>query len=266
MSIEIKTVKNSRFTMEYLTFGEGAETLVIIPGLSVQSVMGLGDLVADAYKSMTERFTIYMFDRIKELPEGYNVFDMAEDTAEAIKELGLSDIALFGASQGGMISMLIASEHPELVKNLVLGSTSACVEDDRYETVDKWVNLAKNGDAEALYLSFGEALYTADVYEQSKELLIGAAKTVTKDELDRFIVLASCMKGFNIKDRLSKITCPVLLIGSEDDNVLGGEATRTIENGLINSSNLVTHMYDGYGHAAYDMAPDYKERMLNFLK
>ena len=25
------------------------------------------------------------------------------------------------------------------------------------------------------------------------------------------------------------------------------------------------HMYDGYGHAAYDTAPDYKERVLGFL-
>jgi len=24
-------------------------------------------------------------------------------------------------------------------------------------------------------------------------------------------------------------------------------------------------MYDGYGHAAYDTAPDYKARMLSFL-
>jgi hypothetical protein len=25
-------------------------------------------------------------------------------------------------------------------------------------------------------------------------------------------------------------------------------------------------MYDGYGHAAYDTAPDYKERILDFLR
>ena len=266
MSIEIRTVKTSRFDMDYLKFGEGENAFVMIPGLSVQSVMGLGDLVADAYKSVAEKYTIYMFDRVKELPEAYNVYDMAEDTAEAIKELGLHDITLFGASQGGMISMLIASEYPELVKNLILGSTSACVEDARYDVVGKWVDLAKSGDAEALYLAFGEALYTDEVYEQSKELLIGAAKTVTKEDLERFVILASCMNGFNILDKLVKITCSVLLIGSSDDKVLGGEATNRIADKLTSCPRLVTHMYDGYGHAAYDMAPDYKERILDFLK
>ena len=31
-------------------------------------------------------------------------------------------------------------------------------------------------------------------------------------------------------------------------------------------SRCILCMYDGYGHAAYDMAPDYKERILEFLK
>lgn len=29
--------------------------------------------------------------------------------------------------------------------------------------------------------------------------------------------------------------------------------------------DLELHMYDGYGHAAYVFAPDYKERLLRFF-
>ena len=46
-------------------------------------------------------FTIYLFDRRNELPDSYSIYDMAKDTASAIKALGLKDICLFGASQGG---------------------------------------------------------------------------------------------------------------------------------------------------------------------
>lgn len=49
-AIEIKTVQTDGFEMEYFCFGHGKEPLVILPGLSVQSVMGAADAVADAYR------------------------------------------------------------------------------------------------------------------------------------------------------------------------------------------------------------------------
>ncbi len=48
MSIPIETVPTDRFTMEYFRFGAGERPLVILPGLSVQSVMGAADAVAAA--------------------------------------------------------------------------------------------------------------------------------------------------------------------------------------------------------------------------
>lgn len=116
-SIKIETIKTDKFTMDYFRFGEGKETLVILPGLSVQSVMASADAVADAYRPLTDDFTIYLFDRRKELPDSYSVYEMAQDTAEAIQAAGLEHVNLFGASQGGMIAMIITLEHPELEKN-----------------------------------------------------------------------------------------------------------------------------------------------------
>ncbi|MBQ2617108.1 MAG: alpha/beta hydrolase, partial [Synergistaceae bacterium] len=60
-------------------------------------------------------------------------------------------------------------------------------------------------------------------------------------------------------------TCPVLVLGSNDDRVLGGEASVQIMESLKVKSGCELFMYDGYGHAAYDIAPDYRERMLKFL-
>ena len=87
----------------------------------------------------------------------------------------------------------------------------------------------------------------------------------TDDEMARFVIVAEGAKGFDVLDDLCKIECPVLLIGSEDDNVLGDEATKQIAEKLDGHPGFELHMYDGYGHAAYDMAPDYKERMQTFL-
>ncbi len=263
METQIETVRTDEFSMDYVRFGHGGKNLVILPGLSVESVMNYAGAVAEAYAPLTEDFTVWLFERRKELSAAYSVYDMAEDTAAAFRALGLRQVSLFGASQGGMIAMILAAEHPELVSRLVLGSTSACMEPAQYQTVEKWVSLAKAGNASELYLTFGEAIYPEAVFEQSRDLLAAAAENVTEEDLRRFVILAEGMKDFDVRDKLKKIACPVLVLGSVDDRVLGGEASRRIAELLQTDTTL--YMYDGYGHAAYDTAPDYKSRMADFL-
>lgn len=263
--IRIETVQTARFTMDYFKFGHGGRTMVIIPGLSVQSVMGSADQVAQAYESMTDEFTIYLFDRRSNLPDTYSIADMAQDTSEAISALGLGQVYLFGTSQGGMIAMKIAIDHPDQIAALVIGSSSARVGEDEYRTIDRWIKLAEENKAEDLYLEFGEAVYPHDVFEQSKDLLIQLAATVTPEDLQRFVILANGIRGFDINDDLARITCPVLVLGSKDDQVLGGDASVSIAEHLGGQAGSELYMYDGYGHGAYDTAPDYKDRILAFL-
>ena len=44
------------------------------------------------------------------------------------------------------------------------------------------------------------------------------------------------------------------------------EASLLIAEHLNSRPDFELYMYDGYGHAAYDCAPDYTERLLKFLK
>ena len=263
-SVRCETVSAEGVQMDYVRFGQGDRTFVILPGLSVGSIMMYADTVAEAYNPLTDEFTVYLFDRRKELPETYSVYDMACDTAAALRALGLEQVSLFGASQGGMIAMTIAIEHPELVGRLILGSTSACMDQEHFRRIERWIRLAKSGDAEALYLAFGEALYPREFYEQSRIMLTAAAKTVTDEDLKRFTILAEGLNGFDVTQRLSQIQCPVLVIGSRDDAVLGGEASEKIASAFEGRPDCDLFMYDGYGHAAYDLAPDFKARILRF--
>ena len=266
MGIMIETVRTERFSMDFFRFGEGQKTLVILPGLSIQSVIGAADAVAEAYQTLTDRYTIYVFDRRKDLPESYSVHDMARDTAEAFQALGLVQACLFGASQGGMIALVLAIEHPELVSKMVLGSSSSHIREEQYRIIEGWVRLAKAGDREGLYLSFGKEIYPPAVFEQYKETLIAAAGSVTDKDLERFIILAEGMKGFNVASQLKKIQCPVLALGVFEDSVLDSDATMEIAEELDDRADFRLYMYTGYGHAAFDTAPDYRDRILNFLE
>ena len=150
MGIKIETLQTGTCSMEFFRFGHGERTLVILPGLSIQSVMDAADAVAAAYQSMTDAFTIYVFDRRKALPPVYPIRDMARDTALALQALGLERVCLFGASQGGMIALALAIEHPELVEKLALGSSSAHVRPSRFRVLEEWIDLARRGDRTGL--------------------------------------------------------------------------------------------------------------------
>ena len=251
--------------MNYFRFGNGPEPLVILPGLSVQSVMGSAELIASEYKLMDKDFTVYVFDRRSNLPPTYSVREMAGDTAEAIEQLSLKDINLYGASQGGMMAMVIAAEHPELVKKAVLGSTACRIYPEQYETIKEWIRFAKDRDPEGLYLSFGEKLYPPELFAKYRSTLLSMAGTVTDSELDRFIILAEAAKDLDLTDDIKKIECPVLVMGSYDDNVLGSRASDEIVENLARLPGLRSYMYENYGHAVYDTAPDFRRRMYDFL-
>jgi len=262
---EIKKCVTDGFEMEYFKFGNGNRNMVIIPGLSVQSVMGASDPVIKEYEIMINDFSVYVFDRRKEVSSPYSIHDMAEDTVKVINKLGLADLYIFGASQGGMISMDIAINHPELVKKLVLGSTSSNVRPKQQGIINNWIKLAGERDRQALYLNFCEEVYPKEIFEQFRESFIEASKTITDKELDKFLILAEGAKNFDLKDRVKEIQCPTLVIGSYEDAILDSDATMEIAENLDFRPDFKLFMYKGYGHAAYDTAPDYRKRIFDFF-
>ncbi len=264
MTIPIRKVNTGEFTMNYFTFGEGEKTFVILPGLSVQSVMPSAEIIAKAYDIIAKEFTVYVFDRRNELPQSYSVYDMADDTAEVFITLGLKDVYLFGASQGGMIAMTIAAKHPELVKKLMLGSSSARITDGQYKSISKWLDLAEKKERVHLNLEMGRVLYPEAMFEKFKDTLASLGESITDSDLERFITLAEGTKDFDISEKLNEITCPVLSLGAADDNVLP-YAAEELESLFSGKENFESHLYNGYGHAAFDTAPDYKERLLRFM-
>lgn len=64
------------FEMDCAVFGNGPGTLVILPGMSLHPVTPSEDMVSGAFRCFREDYTIYLFDRKKNISPGYNVEDM----------------------------------------------------------------------------------------------------------------------------------------------------------------------------------------------
>ena len=119
------SVKINGVGMDYISFGKGNVPLVIIPGLSFNRVKGMALPMALSYSIFAKDFKVYLFDRKDEIPEGYSIKDIADDTAAAMKKLGIFGAHILGVSQGGAIAQYLAVYHPELVRSMVLGLSYA---------------------------------------------------------------------------------------------------------------------------------------------
>ena len=100
------SVKIGNTEMYYASFGSGSKTLVALPGLSdgLATVKGKALVLSQPYKKFLKDYTVYMFSRKNEMPEGYTIRQMASDQAKAMKELGIDKAYVLGVSQGGMIA------------------------------------------------------------------------------------------------------------------------------------------------------------------
>ena len=257
--LEIKLAVCGDIEMEYVCFGEGERPLVVIPGLSLGRVLTAADSIAAAYSVFTKDFKVYLFERRNNMPDHYSNVQMAEDTAAVIEHLGLKDIALYGVSQGGMISQLIAINHPGLIWKLVLCSTLSRASRIGFETREQWTG---DKSAKDLYRSFAQLVYSGPFIEKYGHMLDSVAEGISPEDMRRFRVQLAGNEGFSTYDDLDKIKCPAFVIGAWADKVTGAEASIEIAQKL--SCRLL--MYPApYAHAIYDEAPDIKERIRDFL-
>ena len=97
--------------MEHIcvAFGKGSKPFVIIPGLSLNRIKGAGLSLAYMYRIFTKDYRVYVFDKKDVIPEGYTIKKIAEDTANAMKELGIEKAYVLGVSQGGMVAQYLAN-------------------------------------------------------------------------------------------------------------------------------------------------------------
>lgn len=259
--MEIKSVKVNDIEMEYFSFGSGAKLFVILPGVAVQSVMLSAMAIQAAYRMFGDEYTVYVFDRRKNMPSPYPVRQMAADTASVMRSLGIRGADIFGASQGGMMAMCIAIDAPELVHGLALGSTAAYADESIVESTDRWVALAKSGDMTALTAELIDCLYSESTIGKYRDFLMHMNDHVSERDIGRFILQTEAINGFDVYDELDRIACPTLVIGVKGDKVLPSEHSKKIAEKL----SCELYLYGSeYGHCAFDEAPDYKQRLLDF--
>ena len=241
------TVKHKDWQMDYIRFGTGPRTLVMLPGLgeSLRSVKGTALPTALMYRMFAKEFTVYMFSRRTDLPEGWGTRDMARDLSEAMDCLGIGKAAVFGVSMGGMIAQYLAVDHPDRVEKLVLAVTSPRSNPILRESIEEWVSFAQRDDHTAFMESNLRRIYSEKYCRQNGWMVPILGKLTKPKSYRRLYIQAQACLEHDVYDALGQITAPALIVGGEKDLALGGEASREMAEKIPNAK---LYMYSQLGH------------------
>ena len=225
--------------------GSGEKNLLLLHGWGCST-----QLMASVQGEMEKAMRVVSLDfpghgKSGRPPEPWGVPEYMEMTAKAIEKLRLAPCDIVAHSFGARVAILLAAEHPELVKRLVLtgaagikkpqtGKTSA--RQQLYKGLRGAVNLAEKTHLfgslpekgrEALVQRFGSADYKALDPEMRKTFV----KVISLD----------------LTDRLSQIRSPALLFWGAQDTETPLWMARVMEEKIPDAGLVVE---EGAGHFA----------------
>lgn len=256
-------VKLKTGEMDYIRFGNGKNTLIMIPGVGdgLRTVKGMALPFALLYRSLIREFTVYVFSRRENLPEGMTTREMADDLNLAMEMLNLSKACILGVSQGGMIGQWLAIDHPDKVKRLILTVTICRPNSTIREVVNRWLEMADRGDYKAILLDTAERSYTEKRLRKERLMYRFVGNIGKPKSFERFRIQAKSCLNHDAWAELPRIACPTFVIGGTDDRIVTGDASREIAEQISGSQ---MKLYDGLGHGLYEEAPDFLKQVKDF--
>lgn len=250
--------------VDYVTFGQGDKTLIIITGLSLQRLSDLSNLAIYAlFYQYAKEYKVFIFDRKDHIEEGMTIEDIADDLYHSLEALHITNASIIGISQGGMIAQLFAIKYSQKVKKLVLALTLSRNNTISRETVGGWIEMAENGEMDQLNKDFMSKSFSFPVLKKLYWINNLFLRSVSKEKRTRFVRLAKSILTFDCYSSLDKITCPTLVLGAKKDLVLGVNGSRELSNGIPNASY---YEFDKLGHAAYIVSRRFNKVLLEFLQ
>ena len=239
--------------VDYVTFGRGDKVLVIITGLSLQGLSDMSDLaIYSLFYRYAKEYKVYIFDRKDHIEEGISIENIADDLYHSLQELHI-----------GMIAQLFAIKYPQKLTSLVLALTFSRNNDISRDTIEGWIEMAKNGEVAKLNKDSMCKTFSSPMLKKLYVINKLFLKTVSVEKQERFVRLAKSILEFDCHKFLDKITCPTLVLGAKNDLVLGVDGARELANSIPNASY---YEFSKQGHAAFIESKQFNKIILEFLR
>jgi len=230
--------------------GEGKPALIFSHGFLMDRTMFDSQV---AYLSDSYRCVAWDERGFGETPvtESFTYWDSADDVVALMDHLDIEKAVLLGMSQGGFLSMRAALKYPDRVRALVLIDSGTHV--DPPEVLEGYSQMMAHWMSDAPLGEVGDAV--AQIIIDEPELM---KKWVSIwESRDRYSLKypsETLITRDHIDDRVSEITCPVLVVHGDNDQAIPIETAEVLSAKLPNCRGLVR--VPGAAHAANMTHPD----------
>jgi 3-oxoadipate enol-lactonase len=156
------------------------------------------------------------------IPEGASIAWFADEIVAALADLDVRDCVLMGLSMGGGVAQYVALAAPNLVRALVLVSTSPVFDE---ATRARFADRATRAEAEGMAPLVDLALrrwFTPPFLDGHPAEIDKTRDAVLRTDPVNFARASHANANRDSLDRLSDITCPVLLVAGADDPANAG--------------------------------------------
>ncbi|HEX4478266.1 MAG TPA: alpha/beta hydrolase [Polyangiaceae bacterium] len=219
---------------------DGVELAYSVEGTaddSILLIMGLGGRAADWGTRfpalLAERYRVIRLDNrgvgaSPPAPGGYVLDDLARDATRVLDAVGVARAHVMGISMGGMISQLVALNHPERVNKLVLLSTHfgghslVPPHPDAMRLFDQ-EEFVKRGKDPLAMMRFTLSVITAPGFiERTPEALNEILRNVEKEPTSQraFLAQVQAIIGSDRSERVTHITQPTMVVHGDEDKLI----------------------------------------------
>ncbi len=194
-------------------------------GDPVLLIHGLGSSTEDwepQVAALEEKYTVITYDvrghGRTEKPGGkYTMKQFAGDAAALIQQLKLGKVHVMGLSMGGMIAFQLVADHPELVRSLIIVNSGPemilrtwkeKMAIAQRRLIVRWMGMRK----------WGEVLSTRLLpLPEHGALRATFIERWARNDKAAYLRALNALVGWSVSAKLSGITCPVLVVGADQD-------------------------------------------------
>ena len=184
---------------------------------------------------------------------GGDLNTIADHIAQGIESLKLSEKPIFlGNGYGGFIALITSIRHPQLASRLVLADCGAMFSEPGRAAFRGMSAAAKEKGLGAIADVAMRRLFAPEFQEQNPDLVADRKKRFLSLDSETFHGACATLAGLDIRNQLSKVTQPVLVLVGELDEATPSPMSIELHAGLPNAK---LNILPGLAHVPQLQAP-----------
>lgn len=250
--------------MHYELTGPASAPVVMLSHCLAGS-MGIWDFQIRALK---QQYRVLRYDLrghgITSAPDNdYSMEMLAADAAALLDALGIPSAHFMGISLGGMLGQSLALAHPEKVSSLILCDTACKIPQETHQDWDERVAAARHHGMAALADGTMQRWLSPEFQEANPDIEKKIRNMILATPVAGFAGCCRAIRDFDVKDKISRISVPVLILVGENDPGTPVEMSQEIRDAM-SGAEMVT-LPQAFHLSNIEAAEQFNQTVVDFL-